>query len=97
PCWAPLRLAAASSTSFLLLEVADGAQVRERLRELGLAVRRGETFPGLSSDHLRVAVRDEAANDRLLAALAHALAGRRGVQASPGCRVQASPRRRVPA
>lgn len=94
---APLRLAAASSTSFLLLEVADGAQVRERLRELGLAVRRGETFPGLSSDHLRVAVRDEAANDRLLAALAHALAGRRGVQASPGCRVQASPGRRVPA
>jgi histidinol-phosphate aminotransferase len=48
------------SSSFVLLRVPEGARVREELRERGWAVRRGETFPGLSSDHLRVAVRDPA-------------------------------------
>jgi histidinol-phosphate aminotransferase len=42
---------------FLLLRVPDGARVRRRLKELGVAVRRGDTFPGLTADHLRVAVR----------------------------------------
>ena len=34
------------------------AGVRQRLRALGYAVRRGDTFPGLGPDWLRVAVRD---------------------------------------
>jgi histidinol-phosphate aminotransferase len=45
-------------SSFVLLRVPDGSRVRHELRRRGWAVRRGDTFPGLSTDHLRVAVRD---------------------------------------
>jgi histidinol-phosphate aminotransferase len=45
-------------SSFVLLQLPGGAQVRDRLRERGWAVRRGDTFPGLTGNHLRVAVRD---------------------------------------
>lgn len=45
-------------SSFVLLRVTDGLRVRHELRRRGWAVRRGDTFPGLSADHLRVAVRD---------------------------------------
>ena len=45
------------SSSFVLLRVPDGLAVREELRRRGWAVRRGDTFPGLTADHLRVAVR----------------------------------------
>jgi histidinol-phosphate aminotransferase len=44
-------------SSFVLLRVPDGPQVRAELRRRGWAVRRGDTFPGLTRDHLRVAVR----------------------------------------
>jgi histidinol-phosphate aminotransferase len=44
-------------SSFVLLRVPAGARVRQELRERGWAVRRGDTFPGLTGDHLRVAVR----------------------------------------
>lgn len=54
---------------FLLLRVRDGERVREGLRRRGIAVRRGDTFPGLSADHLRVAVRDPARTALLAAAL----------------------------
>ncbi len=42
---------------FVLVRVPDGARVRHRLREEGYAVRRADTFPGLDSDWLRLAVR----------------------------------------
>ncbi|HEX3790716.1 MAG TPA: Rv2231c family pyridoxal phosphate-dependent protein CobC [Pseudonocardiaceae bacterium] len=42
---------------FLLLRVPDGPMVRAGLRRRGVVVRRGDTFPGLTADHLRVAVR----------------------------------------
>ncbi|TCO45989.1 histidinol-phosphate aminotransferase [Kribbella antiqua] len=48
---------------FVLVRV-DGADVlRERLRERGYAVRRGDTFPGLGPDWLRIAVRPEEVTD----------------------------------
>jgi histidinol-phosphate aminotransferase len=52
---------------------ARGAPVRERLRQAGFAVRRGDTFPGLGPGWLRIAVRDRATNDRFVAALARVL------------------------
>jgi histidinol-phosphate/aromatic aminotransferase/cobyric acid decarboxylase-like protein len=55
-----VQVVADPASAFVLLRVPGGARVRERLRELGWAVRRGDTFPGLSGDHLRVAVRDPA-------------------------------------
>ncbi|QIS10789.1 Rv2231c family pyridoxal phosphate-dependent protein CobC [Nocardia arthritidis] len=55
---------------FLLLRVPDGELLRKRLIDLGIAVRRADTFPGLDQNHLRVAVRDAQAVDRLIAAIA---------------------------
>jgi len=52
---------------------ATGNQVARMLLERGIAVRRAGTFPGLSDDHLRIAVRTPADNERLLAALAEVL------------------------
>ncbi|MFD9895950.1 Rv2231c family pyridoxal phosphate-dependent protein CobC [Amycolatopsis sp. NPDC059027] len=51
---------------FVLIRVPGGADVRLRLREMGYAVRRGDTFPGLGPDHLRLAVRDRATTDAFL-------------------------------
>ncbi|GAA4614484.1 Rv2231c family pyridoxal phosphate-dependent protein CobC [Actinoallomurus liliacearum] len=52
--------------SFLCVRVpgpSGGLAVRAALRDRGYAVRRGDTFPGLGPDWLRVAVRDAATND----------------------------------
>jgi histidinol-phosphate/aromatic aminotransferase/cobyric acid decarboxylase-like protein len=57
-------------SAFVLLRVPGGAKVRERLRARGWAVRRGDTFPGLTADHLRVAVRDPATSRAFAADLA---------------------------
>ena len=54
----------------MLLRVPDGPRVREQLRDAGFAVRRGDTFPGLSPGHLRVAVRDPETSRAFGAALA---------------------------
>jgi histidinol-phosphate aminotransferase len=61
------------TSSFVLLKVPGGARVRQALRERGWAVRRGDTFPGLSPDHLRIAVRDPATSRAFAEALADAL------------------------
>jgi histidinol-phosphate aminotransferase len=66
-------------SSFVLIRVADGERVRTALRERGWAVRRGDTFPGLSPDHLRVAVRDAATSRAFAAALAAILDHRTAV------------------
>lgn len=52
--------------SFLCLCVPDALGIRALLRQRGYAVRRGDTFPGLGSDWLRIAVRDRSSNDTLL-------------------------------
>jgi histidinol-phosphate aminotransferase len=58
------------SSSFVLLRVPGGAAVRAALRDRGWAVRRGDTFPGLTPDHLRVAVRDPGTSRAFAADLA---------------------------
>ncbi|MGW4276573.1 Rv2231c family pyridoxal phosphate-dependent protein CobC [Streptomyces seoulensis] len=59
---------------FVLVRVPGATGVRRRLRELGYAVRRGDTFPGLDGDDwLRLAVRDEKTVEGFLTALATAL------------------------
>ncbi|MEV6009026.1 Rv2231c family pyridoxal phosphate-dependent protein CobC [Streptomyces sp. NPDC051976] len=59
---------------FVLLRMAEAAEIRLRLRELGYAVRRADTFPGLGPDWLRVAVRDHRTTDGFVNALATAVA-----------------------
>ncbi|MFC5670959.1 Rv2231c family pyridoxal phosphate-dependent protein CobC [Streptomyces incanus] len=60
---------------FVLFRLPHAAAVRERLRALGFAVRRGDTFPGLDQRWLRVAVRDRGTTDAFLEALGRALDG----------------------
>jgi histidinol-phosphate aminotransferase len=64
-----VRVHGPARAPFLLLEVRDGARVRAGLHHRGIAVRRGDTFPGLTADHLRVAVRDREPAATLLSAL----------------------------
>lgn len=63
-----------AAAPFLLIRLPEATAVRTRLRGLGFAVRRGDTFPGLGPDYLRLAVRDRATTDRFAEALAKALA-----------------------
>lgn len=56
---------------FVLTRV--GAGVHRRLRELGVAVRRADTFPGLDGTWVRIAARPPAVTQPLLAALDKAL------------------------
>jgi histidinol-phosphate aminotransferase len=67
-----------SQAPFLLCRVAGRPDVREALRGRGVAVRRGDTFPGLTAEHWRTAVRSPEASDTLLAALAEILASASG-------------------
>jgi histidinol-phosphate aminotransferase len=53
--------------------VAQAHLVREVLRDKGFAVRRGDTFPGLGPEWLRVAVRDKVTTDAFGDALGQAL------------------------
>ncbi len=58
-----------SRAPYLLCSTPGHPYVRDRLRGLGIAVRRGDTFPGLGPDHWRTAVRDRRSSDALVAAL----------------------------
>ena len=66
---AGVEVAPGSRAPYLLCRAAGHPYVRERLRELGIAVRRGDTFPGLGAEHWRTAVRDRPSSRRLTAAL----------------------------
>ncbi|MFJ4651526.1 Rv2231c family pyridoxal phosphate-dependent protein CobC [Nocardia sp. NPDC088792] len=59
-----------AAAPFLLLRVPDAELLRKKLADKGIAVRRGDTFPGLESGFLRVAVRPATEVDRLVAAIA---------------------------
>jgi histidinol-phosphate aminotransferase len=60
--------------SFVLVRLQGADRIRVALRARGYAVRRGDTFPGLGTDWLRIAVRDAATTDGFLTALSDALA-----------------------
>jgi len=57
---APLPLTVWPSPANFLLLRSSRADLRDRLLEQGVAVRRGETFPGLDAHHVRVAVHPDA-------------------------------------
>ncbi len=61
--------------SFVLVRTAGGSVVRDSLRARGFAVRRGDTFPGLGPDYLRIAVRDRTTSEALVRVLRSVLAG----------------------
>lgn len=70
---AGLAVAGEPRTPFVLVDTsaAGPGSLREPLAELGFAVRRGETFPGLGPAWLRLAVRDPATSRALACALAN--------------------------
>ncbi|MFD7772240.1 Rv2231c family pyridoxal phosphate-dependent protein CobC [Streptomyces sp. NPDC059787] len=68
-----LRVVEPAEGPFVLVRLERAAVVRRRLRALGYAVRRGDTFPGLDEEWLRVAVRDRGTVDGFLGALGEAL------------------------
>ncbi|GGQ28753.1 Rv2231c family pyridoxal phosphate-dependent protein CobC [Streptomyces sp. S-9] len=68
-----LRAVSPAEAPFVLVRVPDAAAVRRRLRALGYAVRRGDTFPGLNEEWLRLAVRDRGTTEGFLRALGQAL------------------------
>jgi len=68
-----VRVAEPAEGPFVLIGLPGAAAVRVRLRELGFAVRRGDTFPGLDGTWLRLAVRDRATTGRFLQALGRSL------------------------
>lgn len=63
------ELSADASGPFVLTRHPARAGLHAELRALGVAVRRADTFPGLGLGWIRIAVRDQAATEPLLAAL----------------------------
>jgi len=77
-----LTVAGHPLTPFVLVDTAPFAApdlqpgfLRDALRENGFAVRRGDTFPGLGPNWIRLAVREPAVTRRLLQAIAAIAAG----------------------
>ncbi|MGW4869458.1 Rv2231c family pyridoxal phosphate-dependent protein CobC [Streptomyces chartreusis] len=70
---AGLRVVEPAEGPFVLVRLPEAAAVRRQLRDLGYAVRRGDTFPGLGEEWLRLAVRDRATVSGFLRALERAL------------------------
>lgn len=58
-----------ATANFVLIELPDGPQTIRRLATAGVAVRPAHSFPGLSHDHVRIAVRHPADHARLTGAL----------------------------
>ncbi|MER7937195.1 MULTISPECIES: Rv2231c family pyridoxal phosphate-dependent protein CobC [unclassified Streptomyces] len=73
-----VRVAGPAEGPFVLVRMARAAAVRRQLRVLGYAVRRGDTFPGLDEEWMRIAVRDRATVNGFLQALDRALTLVRG-------------------
>jgi histidinol-phosphate aminotransferase len=61
-----LRVVPDPAGSFVLVDHGGDDAVRQRLRDAGFVVRRGDTFPGLGASWIRVAVRDPETSTRFL-------------------------------
>ncbi|MFM9611217.1 Rv2231c family pyridoxal phosphate-dependent protein CobC [Streptomyces niveiscabiei] len=70
-----VQVAGPAEGPFVLIRLPEADAVWGRLRESGFAVRRGDTFPGLDREWLRLAVRDKATTEGFLAALEKVLSG----------------------
>jgi histidinol-phosphate aminotransferase len=68
-----IRVVEAAEGPFVLVRMERADDVRDQLRDLGFAARRGDTFPGLGSEWLRLAVRDRTTTNRFLQALDQAV------------------------
>ncbi|MGW0709802.1 Rv2231c family pyridoxal phosphate-dependent protein CobC [Streptomyces sp. NPDC002643] len=68
-----LYVAEPAEGPFVLVRLPRAAAVRRHLRTLGFAVRRGDTFPGLDEEWLRLAVRDRTTTNGFLQALDQAM------------------------
>lgn len=79
-----VHVAAQPASSFVLIHVDGADRIRLALRERGYAVRRGDTFPGLGPDWLRVAVRDAATSDAFADTLDEVVRARRRVERAAG-------------
>ncbi|MFC5926056.1 Rv2231c family pyridoxal phosphate-dependent protein CobC [Micromonospora vulcania] len=64
-----VRVVGRPASAFVLLHRPGAMRVRAALRDRGWAVRRGDTFPGLGPDWLRVAVRDPSTTDTFIGVL----------------------------
>jgi histidinol-phosphate aminotransferase len=64
-----LTVAGTPASAFVTVRLPGADKIRVELRERGWAVRRGDTFPGLGPDWLRIAVRDTSTTDAFVAAL----------------------------
>ncbi|MEU9171381.1 Rv2231c family pyridoxal phosphate-dependent protein CobC [Streptomyces sp. NPDC048420] len=73
-----LRVVEPAEGPFVLVRLPKATAVRRHLRDLGWAVRRGDTFPGLDEEWLRLAVRDRATVNGFLQALDQAVTLTRG-------------------
>jgi histidinol-phosphate/aromatic aminotransferase/cobyric acid decarboxylase-like protein len=69
---------------FVLVTHQHAARLREGLRRRGIAVRRCDTFPGLGPQWLRIAAREPARTDLLVAALRQELAAISGGDVDSG-------------
>ena len=69
-----VEVAPGSHAPYLLCRVPGRPDVRPLLREAGVAVRRGDTFPGLTAEHWRTAVRGPEESAQLVSALSALLA-----------------------
>ncbi|GAB3235343.1 hypothetical protein GCM10027447_33050 [Glycomyces halotolerans] len=61
-----------AAANFVLIRT-ERTDLRERLLAEGLALRRGDTFPGLDAHYLRIAVRENTITDRLRSAITRTL------------------------
>ncbi|HET9516429.1 MAG TPA: Rv2231c family pyridoxal phosphate-dependent protein CobC [Actinoplanes sp.] len=68
-----ITVAGDPAAAFVALRTPGADKVRLELRRRGWAVRRGDTFPGLGPEWLRVAVRDTATTDTFIATLTEVL------------------------